>query len=87
MYQKYGGILEGIDALHGEIHGLTDDLPDEEFHRIAQFLERRASNWRPSSEATKAYDDCVLALIHAVLEEYKNCSRVVSEHFQRVHVL
>lgn len=61
-----------IERLHMNLTGASESLTLEEEKMFYRILSYRVANWRPSKEFRKKYDDAVLSLCKAVLEEYDN---------------
>lgn len=63
-------LLDAIKQLHMNCTGWADDLSAEKAEQVAALLQKRLDGWYASPPKSYRYDNAVMELCQAVLEEY-----------------
>lgn len=68
-YKDEPSILEICIELHQNATGSADYLSTKQYDEYYHFLVNKIKNWKPGLEMCKRFDDAVLELAKATLEE------------------
>jgi hypothetical protein len=68
-------LLDLAEDLHMNCTGSSDTLGPKEAKETADFIQYRLDTWQKSAPLSAHYDNCVKALLSAVLVEYADLVR------------